>query len=243
VISFLTAMTPPHQGLSIWLSLDPTLLQGNLAAIPGLVTYALVHDPGNILHAGINMYLLYAFGGEVEILYRGRRFLGFLLAATLAGSVFHLLLSSLSFDFASRVVGGSGIVMAILAVNAAIYPGRILNLLILRCRMITFFLFFVGLDLLNFLATWVGGNIQVATDVHLAGAAAGWIWAGGFQRFDNPIGRVSRRWREKQAAAGRQRRRAGEAELDRILAKISRGGLPSLTRGERKFLKKRSRDR
>jgi len=243
VISFLTAMSPPHQGLSIWLSLDPTLLQGNLAAFPGLVTYVLVHDPGSILHAGINMYLLYAFGGEVEILYRGRRFLWFLLAAALAGSFFHLLLAALSLNFASRVVGGSGIVMAILAVNAAIYPGRILNLLILRCRMITFFLFFVGLDLLNFLATWAGGNIQVATDVHLAGAAAGWIWAGGFQRFDNPIGRATRRWREKHAAAGGERRRAGEAELDRILAKIGRGGLPSLTRGERRFLKKRSRGR
>ena len=112
-------------------------------------------------------------------------------------------------------------------------------------RLIVFFAVLVGLDLLGFIAQCAGRGGGVATQVHLAGAAVGWFWANGFAHlgWPDPLSR----WRASRQEAARRREatRAAddEAELDRILAKISREGLPSLTAKERDFLEKRSRDR
>lgn len=223
------------------LRLDPALLHGDFLRLPGVVTYALVHDPTGVLHVAFNAYLFAVFGPEVEVLFPGRRFIRFLLIATLAGAAVHLLLALVApAVFGSAVVGGSGIVMAVIAANAAVYPNRLLNLIFLQCRLITFFLVLVGLDVLGFLAISAGRGGMVAADVHLAGAAAGWILAGGFQRFDNPVGRWMDRREQRHRQKEAQSQRKDEDELDRILAKISSQGMSSLSSSERRFLQRRS---
>ncbi len=222
------------------------LFEGQLHYLPGLVGYALGHEafPG-LWHLAMNALLLWIFGQEAEALYRGRRFWKLVAAAVAAGVVVHLLLHLVvGGPFAIPVIGGSGVVSAVIAVNAAVYPDRVLNLFgLIRFRMITLFLVYLLLDLMGFLFALAGQTGGVAVDVHLAGAALGWWWAGGFQRGFGPL----TRWREKRAGAKQQRQRqssqAEEAELDRILAKISAEGINSLSRKERQFLERRSRDR
>jgi membrane associated rhomboid family serine protease len=243
--SFITA-TNGRGGVSDILALYPIgsdFFDFEAWRVIGVVSYAFVHDAGSILHVAINAYLMAVFGPEVEVLYPGKRFLKFLLVATLAGAAAHSLLSLMDSGI-PPVVGGSGLVSAVIAVNAAVYPGRILNLIILRCRMITFFLVLMGLDLLRTIAFLKNEGTQgVAFDVHLAGAFAGWMWAGGFERFDNPYARWVERRRRQAASSKQQRARQAEVELDRILAKIGKDGMPSLTAAERRFLEKRSADR
>ncbi len=222
------------------------LFSGQLQYLPGLVGYALGHEafPG-LWHLAINALLLWIFGQEAEALYRGRRFWKLVGAAVAAGAGVHLVLHLVvGGPFAIPVIGGSGIVSAVIAVNAAVYPDRMLSFFgLIRFRMMTLFLVYLLLDLMGFAFALAGQTDGVAVDVHLAGAALGWWWAGGFQRGFGPL----TRWRERRAAARQQRRRqqaAGEeAELDRILAKISAEGLNSLNAKERQFLERRSRDR
>jgi membrane associated rhomboid family serine protease len=245
VLSFLTALGS-GPGLSGWLELDPlALLRGDLTGLAGVLGYALVHDPYGILHVAVNAWMFHLFAPEVETLYR-RRFVRMLVASALAGAAVTLLLAATPMPaFDAAVVGGSGLVATMLAVNAAIYPDRRLNLIVVQPRLIVFFAVLVGLDLLGFIAQCAGRGGGVATQVHLAGAAVGWFWADGFARLGwrDPL----TRWRSSRREAQRKRRASqaadDEAELDRILAKISREGLPSLSAKERDFLEKRSRDR
>lgn len=246
VIGFLSALAGP--GIAAWLALDSAaILDGRLAALPTVLSYALVHDPYGILHVLLNGLMFFWWAPEVEILWRRGRMVNFLLIAALAGAGANLLLSALApAAFGAPVLGGSGLVSAVLAAHAAVYPGRVLNLLVLRCRLITFFLVLVALDLLWLIADLAGRADGVAQEVHLAGALTGWLWAGGFWRrgVDHRLGGgLAAKWRAWREGR-RQRREAGEeAELDRILAKIGREGIGALTPAERAFLDRRSKRR
>jgi len=246
LLSFFTALGSGF-GLAGWLELDPmAILHGNPTAVPGLLGYALVHDPYGILHVAANAWMFYLFAPEVERLYRGRRFLYLLLASAAAGAVITVLLAATGIHaFSAAVVGGSGLVSTVLAVSAAIYPDRRYNLILIQPRLLSIFLVLVGLDLLGFFGQLAGRDNGVATQVHLAGALLGWLWADGFRRFGWSWQTPFRRWWEKRHARQQQRQAGQESteqeELDRILAKISREGMPSLTAKERSFLEHRSR--
>lgn len=244
VIGFLSALAGP--GIALWLALDSAaLLEGRLAALPTVLTYAFVHDPYGILHVLLNGLMFYWWAPEVEVLWRRGRMVQFLLIAALAGAGLNLLLAWLApASFDAAVLGGSGLVFAVLAAHAAVYPDRVLNLLVLRCRLISFFVVLCALDLLWLIADLAGRVDQVAQEVHLAGALTGWLWAGGFWRrgVDHRLGGgLAAKWRNWRTGR-RQRREAGEeAELDRILAKIGREGIGALTTAERAFLDRRSK--
>lgn len=236
-----SALQPLGVNLETWLALRAHELPA-AAAWPGVLGYALLHAPfPNLLHVLLNGLVLYYFGGEVEILYRGRRFLAFLALVVAAGAAVHFLFGLAFPAAAGAVIGGSGIVNAVLAVNTALYPDRLVHLILFRLPLKILFPVWLALDLLGAWYMALGYGYGVAADVHLAGALVGWLWAGGFGRYEPP-------WRRWRAQAHRRRdhaearaRAAEEAELDRILAKIGREGLPSLTPEERRFLERRSR--
>lgn len=222
------------------LALEPDLLKGEWQHLLGLVGYAFVHDPGGILHVFFNGYLLWIFGPEVETLFPKKRFIQFLLVVILVGAAAHLGLSLIA--SVQGAIGGSGIVMAVIAVNAAMYPQRILNLILFRCPMIWFFVGLLFLDFLRSISFAKGESDGVAFDVHLAGALVGWMWVDGFERFG--IKMPWRNWQQKARERTQEKKVKSqideEKELDRILAKISQEGMPSLSKSERKFLEKRS---
>jgi membrane associated rhomboid family serine protease len=245
VLSFLTALAGP--GLAAWLALDAVaLFHGNLLAFPGILTHALAHDPYGILHLLFNALAFFWLAPELELLWPGRRFLIFLATAALAGAGLHLLLAALfPVAFAGIALGGSGLVSAVLAAHAAVYPDRQLSLIFFRCRLIHFFLVLLLLDLLWFIADLAGRHSGIAHEIHLAGSAVGWLYAGGCWRRGGLPALATRgplaRWGSWRAARAARRAAAEEAELDRILAKIGREGMPALTAAERAFLERRSR--
>ncbi len=241
VIGFLTGIS--GGGVVDWLDLDPRGLSNfEFSSLPGVLGYCLVHSRLSIFHLLINGYMFALFAPEIEVLFPGKRFWTFLLKAGLAGAAVSLVLYWLMpGSFGNPIIGGSGLVSAVMAASAAMYPNRVLNLIFLRVRLITFFLFLTGLDFLFFLGTLLGSHDGIAHHVHLAGALAGWMAVGGFQRFDGPW----RAWAQKSARRKAERKdrqvKDDEAELDRILAKISNEGMPSLTDAERRFLERRSK--
>ncbi|MBC8327206.1 MAG: rhomboid family intramembrane serine protease, partial [Planctomycetes bacterium] len=170
------------------------LFAGRLEYLPGLVGHAFGHEAFPALgHIFFNGLLLWIFGPEVEALYRGRRFWKLFLAAVAAGAGVHLLLHLVvGGPFSIPVIGGSGFVSAVIAINAAVYPGRVLSFFgVFRFRMMTLFLVYLVLDLMGFLfalAFLIGG---VAVDSHPSRAAPHWLWGWRFQRCCCPLGRLA----------------------------------------------------
>ncbi len=227
-----------------FMALNPwALFHGDLSALPGLLLWPFTHTPfPRISHIFFNCYLVWVFGQEVEALYRGKKFILLCAASVAAGVVIRSLLCLLApYAFAASVVGGSGLVMTMLGVQAAVYPDRQLSLILFQCRLRPFFLVLVGLDFLWLLYGFAGQGGNVAVDVHLAGAALGYWWAGGFQRLPNFMAKAQQRIKKTQTERRNKTQLNEDVELDRILAKISAHGLPSLTPEERRFLEQRSR--
>ncbi len=234
--------------LTEYLSFNPAALaRFEFRGFLGLVTYGFVHERG-FLHLLFNAWMFALFAPEAERLLGLIRFRKMLLLALFFGAMVHFLLGFFWLPFASIVLGGSGMVMAVLALNAAATPRLTLRLLVIDVPLHLLFLVLVGMDALQFIATLAGKQISVAADVHLVGAAIGyftWKFSGA-----TSFGRSHKKglWDSLAqylsfwARQARPRDSAkDEAELDRILDKIHEHGMPSLSAKERRFLQRRSK--
>lgn len=229
-------------GLDV-LSFDPRgLLDGRSTAFLGVFTHVFVH--AGLIHIVMNAWLFLVFAPEVEVLFPGKRMVRLLAYAGGAGVLTGLLMSGLLPDrFNASIVGGSGLVMAAIAANVAVYPDRRLSLIIIHFRARTFFMVLIAMDVLGLIATIAGTTGGVAYELHLAGAAVGWGYAGGFSHLPSPWRRWSANRARKRQEDQRRTAQADDAEEDRILAKISREGITALTDRERAFLHRRSQQR
>jgi membrane associated rhomboid family serine protease len=216
------------------------VVDGQIGSILGFAVYPFLHDSTGIWHLAINCLLLFYFGPEVERLNPGNRFLRLLVTAAVAGAAARFVLYLLTDGFGGPVVGGSGLVSCCFAFLAVVMPGTRVSLLVITVRLLPLFLVLSGLDLLRLIASLAGQPSGVAAEIHLAGALVGWTAAGGWQRFPVFAG-MRHRVSAKRAEKSRQTALQEEEELDRILAKISRDGIGSLTGREKKFLEQRSK--
>jgi membrane associated rhomboid family serine protease len=215
------------------------------------LTYMFIHGapgapgyspPIGVVHLFINMLTLYFVGREVEAISGPKH----LLAMYLLGGVVGGLGQILAFPGSGGVTGASAGVCAVLIAFTTILPEYELTLLLFFVIPVRLRAKYVG---------WLvaGGAVVMATfrlmpDVahvaHLGGCVVGWIYARQLG-FGNPwwIQRrmVERRQREERLARMDPDQYMVE-EIDPILEKISREGIRSLTRRERRILE-RGRDK
>jgi len=216
-----------------------------------LVTFQFLH--GGLLHLLGNMLMLFFLGRWVEQYLGSRRYLAYYLLTGVAGAFTYLALLGLGRLFGyervpfllaggadTRLVGASAGVFGVLVALLVIAPNRQIMLLFppipLKVSVLVW-----GLLLLNIF--WVmtdpGAGGEAA---HLGGAAVGFVlmrnvrWLAWADRARAPD------VKQKVRAAKRERARRKEAdfdaEIDRILEKVSREGLQSLTAGEKKLLRR-----
>ena len=198
-----------------------------------LVTYQFLHT--GVGHFTVNLLVLWLAGREIEPIIGRPHFLWLCIVANLLGG-----LASLAVSPGAVVFGFSAAAAAVLAAYATIMPE-------LEQSFLLFFLIPVRFRAKYFAAGMVAfGTVCLATKTMsavgpagiLAGSIIGWAWARKLG-FGNPL------WFQRRAFERRQRelRRARmgpedfmKAEIDPILEKISREGMRSLTREERKIL-------
>ncbi|MEM6854536.1 MAG: rhomboid family intramembrane serine protease [Planctomycetota bacterium] len=227
------------------------------------LTYQFLHD--GFFHILFNMIGLYFFGPLMEQWWGSKRFLAFYLLCGSSGAVLYALMSiftpGIIFDgeavAAARalgatemdisritsLVGASGAIFGILAACATLFPHQRVQLLIppIPMSMRTMALVFLGLSFLSVLA----GSANAGGDAaHLGGALLGFVlvkksgllnWADRVSPTAISDGINEGRYQKKL-----ERERATEAEVDRILAKVSEKGLASLTKKEKKTLNQAS---
>ncbi len=200
------------------------------------LTAAFLHDgPWHLLG---NMFLLYLLGRDVESIIGQRQFLSLYLTGTLAGELGHLFLMPPD----SALLAASGGPAAVVMAYAAILPELELTSMIfflvpirLKAKHIGY-----GAFVLSVLGVIFDRSATVAHSSFLGGCLAGWFYAHllGFGRPSI----LQRMLRQKRAETERYRAMSPEQfiaeQIDPLLEKISREGMASLTRAERRLLAK-----
>jgi membrane associated rhomboid family serine protease len=184
------------------------------------------------------MFLLYLLGRDVESIIGQRQFLFLYLTGTLAGELGHLFLMPAN----SALLAASGGPAAIVVAYGAILPELELTsmvLFLLPIRLKAKHLGYAAV-VLAVLGIIFDRTAAVAHSAFLGGCIAGWFYAHllGFGRPSI----LQRALSQRRAEAERHNAMTPEEfiaqEIDPLLDKISREGMGSLTRAERKLLAK-----
>ena len=204
------------------------------------LTYMFLH--GSFTHILFNMLTLFFLGPETERAMGSRHFLAMYLISGLLGGLGWLWLSPQPH---ALCVGASGAIFGVLAAFATLYPRRRLTLLIFFIFPVTMqaWQLVAGLAVIEFLLADNQAS-GIAHTAHLAGAFAGFLYID--QLFENTtLRRLWGRARDYVAQRPHKPRAAppppDQAEVDRILDKISAQGIQSLTKAERQTLHRASR--
>lgn len=220
-----------------------------------LITYQFVHE--NILHLAFNLVALFFFGPPVEARLGGRRFLGFYLLCGLGGAALAGLLSQ-AFPF-TALVGASAAVLGVAVAFAWYWPDAPVMVFpfpepFAAKWLVTFYI------AISLALVWISSKTGISHLAHLGGIGTALLL---LKSADWRSSRHERQLRKSvlpdtgvKAAALVARssdpvRRSGtvrgrspdrtQAEVDRVLDKISASGINSLTPAERKFLAEMSR--
>lgn len=204
-------------------------------------TYQLLH--GSTFHLFVNMLMFYFLGSEVERAIGIRHFLTLYFLSGILGGLGWLLLT---YPYEGVCVGASAAIFGLLSAFAVLFPQRRVTLLLFFIIPITLkaWVLAVGLGVIQLLFTISPGVGGIAYSAHLAGALAGLIYTLAIFRPGLIADAVSKtkasnvRKRNERTA---RRNTAKRAEVDRLLEKITREGIHSLTPAERSFLEEASR--
>ena len=136
-----------------------------------LLTYGFLH--GNLYHIFFNMFGLWMFGREMELLMGTRRFLIFYLVCVIGAGIVQLVVAAVQGGF-YPTVGASGGLMGVLLAFALAYPNRRIMLIFPPIPMpAKYFVLIFGL-----LSLYLGfsGNVPgVAHFAHLGGMLFGFL--------------------------------------------------------------------
>jgi len=218
--------------LAHWFSVFPLHI-GYVLQIWRLVTYQFLH--GSLGHIFYNMLVLFFFGPMLEKLWGSRKFLRFYLICGAMGGLLYTFLVLVNFPYVSVgvLIGASGAIYGMLAAVAILYPRlQVYVLAIFPIQMRYLVMILVAFSIIN-IRTGVNPGGEAA---HLAGMAAGAVyilWSPWREKIKKNSNRAT--WQSKI-----NQQRVFQQEVDRILDKISKSGIGSLSRKEKKILKEAS---
>jgi len=245
VVFVLQAIVLDSTGVSVYFCLVPRLLFRKLF-VWQLVTYMFLH--GSAWHLLLNMVGLWMFGSDLESRLGVRRFIGLYFLSGVGAGLCYAATSWGARAFAP-MLGASGALFGILISFAMLFPDRYVVLMLpfpvtLKAKHAV-----LGFAFVEVVSVMSSARDNVAHFAHLGGLVFGYIYMKAkFQlalpyafaeRFSSAL---KRRLRGKRLAKHKYRPIDVEEfvsrEVDPILAKISQHGIGSLTRKEKRILKK-----
>jgi rhomboid family protein len=181
-----------------------------------------------------SVLVLYFLGRDIEAILGPRHFLYLFLIGGIAGEVGHLFLMPAS----SILYAGSGGVAAVLVAYATILPELELFALPIMSFRLKAKQLAGGLLVLALLMLWIDRTGALNHSAWIGGCTAGWLYPR-FLGFGRPLF-LQRRLQQRRARNERYRQMTSaefiQQEIDPLLEKISRSGIDSLTRAERRIL-------
>lgn len=228
-----------------------------------LITYMFTH--GEVLHILFNMLVLYWFGKILTEFLGNRKILPLYLLGGISGAILFIASYQLFPIFhaaipEARAWGASASVMAVMIAAATLVPDYTMFLLLIGPVKIKWIaLFAVVLDLISIPSSNAGGHIA-----HIGGALFGFVFIRQMQKgrdlssginwlIDKSVNifkpkipmKVSYRTKEKstkQPGSKTVIQSSKQERLDSILDKIAQSGYDSLTKDEKEFLFKVSKE-
>ncbi len=212
-----------------WFSVDSTSF-ARFPEIWRLISYQFLHDPSTIWHLALNMMGLYFLGPVLERFWHSKKFLIFYLACGATGGVFYLLLTAMGITSPGILIGASGAILGMLAACAILFPQFVVFLFVfpVPIRVAAVVLIFIYV-----ISIFMGAANSGGDAAHLAGMAVGAGYVYLWPRWKNRHKIVSNTedWEKKFKAYSELQK-----EVDRILEKVNREGISSLTKKEKKIL-------
>ncbi len=246
--TLLLALSQMVRGDALWHSLFDrvfALSSGGLCSgmIWQPVTYMFLHSTG-ILHILFNMFALWMFGRDVEEQIGPRKFLQLYFAGGLFGGACWLAFNWHSY---APLLGASAAVYAVLIAFATLVPERQITMLLFLVLPVTMkarWWAWIAVALVAY-QSLMEAHGEVAHLAHLGGIAVGYVfikWMGWgepsrpvetLRAMVQPLARLFARRRQTKEMSSDK---FISERVDPILDKISREGIHSLTRQERKIL-------
>lgn len=204
----------------------------NIIQIWRYITYQFLH--ANVQHLVINLLYLYMFGRMVENAWGSKAFIKFYLTAGAIGGVFYSISVLIGILGAGDMVGASGAIFGVLTAAAILYPrAKVLVMFIFPMTLAWMVVLMIIFSLLFVLrGENLGGELA-----HLSGVAYAFLYL--------KYKPLLTQWRMKQQKGAWQRKveqeRSFQHEVDRILDKVNREGIQSLTSREKQILQEATR--
>lgn len=229
-----------------------------------LITYAFAHSLHSIFHILFNMLVLYWFGKLIVEYLGNQKLINLYVLGALAGGILYLLAYNFVPFYAENsnfhgMVGASAAVYAITVAAATLVPNYTFFLLFFGPVKIKYIAgFYIVISFLGSVGGNAGGNVA-----HLGGALMGFVyikqlqagtdwgaWIGGVMRFfksffvSQPKMKVSSNQKKTKSYSTSSKTQssstasniADQAEIDKILDKISQSGYESLSKEEKQKL-------
>jgi membrane associated rhomboid family serine protease len=213
-----------------------------------LLTYGFLHSPNAVQHIVFNMFGLWMFGRDVEARYGRRQFLAFYLTAIIFAGVVWSIVGGLNAP-RQLLLGASGGTTAVIILYCLNFPHRtlLLHFFIPVPAWVVGIIVILGVLGGSFAGSSADSEMEVAFVAHLAGAGFAFFY---FRTRWNPLesvlglaGGFSLPKRSKlRVHQPEEADENEEAEVDRILRKISASGQDSLTWKERRTLQRASQE-
>jgi len=191
------------------------------------------HGPWHLVG---DVFVLYFLGRDLESIFGQRHFFYLYMAGAVAGELGHLFLMPTD----AILFGASGGIAAVLTAYATVLPELDLASMIfsaspirLRAKHVLYGMMLIGVALL-----FVRRHGVVTHSAWAGGCAAGWLYTH-MLGFGQPSF-LERALQQRRTAKERYRQMSAEQfiseEIDPLLEKISKNGIDSLTRSERRLL-------
>jgi membrane associated rhomboid family serine protease len=204
-----------------------------------LVTYMFLH--GGFTHILFNMFGLVIFGSDLERWWGSRDFLKYYFISGIGAGIIQIL-AAYAFPghrfpaYDIPVIGASGAIFGVLVAYAMAFPNRqVLLWFVIPVSARTMVILFGLIELVT--AFQQGGESPVAHFAHLGGMLVGYLYL----KHETLLWRLKRRLRgvdphlPRGSDPGEDDAQRKE-QIDRILDKISREGMGSLSKEERRIL-------
>ena len=147
-----------------------------------LLTYGFLH--GDLMHIAFNMFMLWMFGRELELVYGPRRFLTYYLTCVVGAGIVQLVVAALQ-GGVYPTVGASGGVFGLLLLFGMTFPNRMIMLIFPPIPMRAKYMVVV-FGLLELYLGVSGRAPGIANFAHLGGMLFGFIL---IQRWKNEVRR------------------------------------------------------
>lgn len=205
-----------------------------------LTTYMFLH--GGFFHLLLNMYVLWTFGREIENQWGSGPFLWYYLLCGWGAAVFNVLLSPHS---VLPSIGASGAIYGLLVAFAVLFPQVVIYLyFLIPLRAWQMVMLFAAIE---FMAGFSSAATGISNLAHLGGMLTGFLYLKSGV-LGARLGRWPGRLKEWSARRRKARPRLSDVafhdlsqEVDRILDKILKQGVGSLTPEEQELMRRYSK--